>query len=76
MVITLDADLAAALTEQARKQGVAPELLAAKALRERFLPAPPTIESHEEWMRGLLEAASDCGVVPPPEAFTSEGLYD
>ncbi len=40
MVITLGHDLEAALNDQARKQGVSPELLALDALRERFLARP------------------------------------
>ncbi len=38
MVITLGPDLEAALNDLARQQGVAPEELALKALRDRFLP--------------------------------------
>ena len=38
MVITLTPDLASALTDAARKQGVAPETLALNVLRERFVP--------------------------------------
>ena len=42
MVITLGPELEAALNEQARHQGVAVEVLALDALRERFLaPASP-----------------------------------
>ena len=37
MTLTLEVDLEAALNEQARRQGVAAEVLAVKALREHFL---------------------------------------
>ena len=76
MVITLGPDLEAALNDQALKQGVAPEVLALNALRERFLPRALPIEPRDEWERGLLEAASDCGVALSNEAVSSEGLYD
>ncbi len=75
MVITLGPELEAALNEQARRQGVAPEVLALKALRERFLAAAK-LQPRDEWERGLLEAARDCGVSLPNSAFSSEELYD
>lgn len=75
MVITLGPELEAALNEQARRQGVTPEVLALNALRERFLTAPP-IQPRDEWERRLLGAATDCGVSLPHEAVSSEGLYD
>jgi hypothetical protein len=40
MVIHLGPDLEAALTDLARQQGIAPEVLALYALRERFLGQP------------------------------------
>jgi hypothetical protein len=76
MVITLGPDLEAALTDLARKQGVAPEVLAVNALRERFLRPPPPIEPRDEWERRLLEAATDCGVSLSNEALSREELYD
>ena len=50
MVITLDPELEAALNEQARRQGVAPEVLALNALRERFLAAA-RLQPRDEWER-------------------------
>jgi hypothetical protein len=76
MVITLGPDLEAALNDQARKQGVAPEVLALNALREHFLPRALPIEPRDEWERGLLEAASDCGVSLSNEDLSRENLYD
>lgn len=61
MVITVEPDLAAALNDVARKKGLAPEALALSALRDRFL-APSRLQPRDEWERGLLAAASDCGV--------------
>lgn len=75
MVITLDADLEAALKELARRQSVSPEVLAVSALRERFL-SPAALQPRDEWERGLLEAGRDCGVSLPDSALSSEGLYD
>lgn len=74
MVITLDPELAAALRERARRQGINPETLALNALRERFVASVP--EPRDEWERRLLSAASDCGVSLSNEAVSSEGLYD
>jgi hypothetical protein len=59
MIITLGPDLAAILSDWARKQGISPEELAIKALRERFLVPGPRVQPRDEWGRGLLAAASD-----------------
>jgi hypothetical protein len=75
MVLTVGPDLETALNDLARKQGVAPEVLAMQALRERFL-APAMIQPGHEWERRLRSAASDCGVSLSNEAVSSEGLYD
>ena len=72
MVITLGPELEAALHEQARQLGVSPEVLALRALRERFLPFA-ALQLRDEWERGLLEAARDCGVSLPDSALSSEG---
>ena len=76
MVITLDKELEAALTEPARREGLAPEDLAVKALRERFLQSVVASESRDDWERRLRQAASDCGVSLPDSAVSSEGLYE
>lgn len=76
MVITLGPDLEAALNDLARKQGIAPEVLALNALRERFLATARQIQPRDEWERRLLEAATDCGVALSDEAVSSEGLYE
>jgi predicted transcriptional regulator len=75
MVITLSPDLEAALSELARRQGVAPEVLALQVLRERLLAAA-ALKPRDEWERGLLEAARDCGVSLPDSSLSSEALYD
>ena len=76
MVITLGPDLTAVLNDLARKQGVAPEALAENALRERFLIPAAMVQPRDEWGRGLLAAATDCGVSLSNEAISSEGLYE
>jgi len=76
MVITLEPDLEAVLREAARKQGVAPEVLALTALRGRFLVQTQQLQPRDEWERGLLDAARDCGVSLPNSALSGEGLYD
>ncbi len=76
MVITLGPELEAALNEAARQQGVAPEALALKVLRERFLAMATPLEPRDEWERGLLSAARPWGISLPDAALSSEGLYD
>jgi hypothetical protein len=75
MVITLDPELEAALNESARRQGIAPEVLALKTLRERFL-TPALLEPRDEWERGLRAAATDCGVSLSNEALSRDEMYD
>jgi hypothetical protein len=76
MVITLGPELEVALNEAARRQGVTPEVLALNALRERFVGLASSLQPRDEWERGLLEAARDCGVSLSNSALSSEGLYD
>ncbi len=76
MVINLPPLLEAALNEQARRRGVAPEMLALDALRERFLLSVTPIEPQDEWERRLFGAALDCGVSVPDSALSSDGLYE
>jgi hypothetical protein len=76
MVINLTPQLEAALSEQARRRGVEPEVLALDALRERFLPKAPLVEPRDDWERSLFEAAIDCGVSVPDSTLSSDGLYE
>lgn len=75
MVITLDNELESAILEHAQQQGVAPESLAIDALREKFLAAA-ALQPRDEWERGLLAVARECGVSLPDSALSSEALYD
>jgi hypothetical protein len=76
MLINLTPQLEAALGEQARRRGVAPEVLALDALRDRFLPKASPIEPLDDWERQLFEAALDCGVSVPDSALGSNELYE
>jgi len=76
MVITLGPELETALSDLAEKQGVPPESLALDVLRDRFLTDSNRLQPCDEWERGLLEAAQDCGVSLPDSALSSDGLYD
>ena len=76
MMITLAPDLEVALNDLARQQGVAPEVLAHNALRERFVGPALRVQPRDEWERRLLEAATNCCVALSHEAVSSEGLYE
>jgi hypothetical protein len=75
MEIHLTPELEAALNQAAGQQGVAPEAVVIHTLKERFLPGLK-IQPRDEWERGLLDAARDCGVSLPDSALTSDALYD
>lgn len=75
MEITLDSDLDTAVREVARRQGVSPESLVVNVLRHQFLTST-VLQPRDEWERGLLAAARDCGVSLPDSAVSSEGLYE
>jgi hypothetical protein len=76
MIVTLGPELEAAVKEQARRQGLSPEVLALNALRERFLGTASPVPSQDEWERRLRGLAKDCGVSLPDAAVSSEGLYE
>jgi hypothetical protein len=75
MVITLPPQLEAALTEQARRRGVAPEALALDVLRRHLVPVAPPVPA-DDWERRLFAAATDCGVSVPDAALSSDVLHD
>jgi hypothetical protein len=72
MVISLDPELEAALTAVASRCGVAPEVLALDALRDRFLGTAGRLQPQHEWERQLLGLTKDCGVSLPDSAFRRE----
>jgi hypothetical protein len=76
MTITLGPELAAALSEAARRQGVAPDVLAVNILRERFLASSSVFQPRDEWERRLLGLARNCGVSLSDDALSREQLYE
>jgi hypothetical protein len=76
MIIELGPELEAALNEIARQQGIAPEVVAMNALRERFLAPTALLVPRDEWERRLLALGKDCGVSLPNSALSREELYD
>ncbi len=76
MVITLDPGLESALNESARRRGSTPEEVAIEILRGQLIAPVAVVVPHDEWERRLLGAATDCGVSLPPEALTSDGMYE
>ncbi len=76
MVITPDPELESALKEVARRQGIAPEILALNALRERFLASAPPGGPRKDLEQRLRAVAQDCGVSLPHSALTSDELYE
>ncbi len=76
MVITLPPELESALNEMARRRGVAPEILALDVLRDRLNALRRMVEPRDEWERLVIQTGTNCGVSPPHEALSSEGLYE
>ena len=76
MVLTIGPELEAALNKAASQRGVPPAELALATLREQFLLAAPALPPRDDWEKGLLEGARDCGVSLPDSALSSEALYD
>ena len=81
MVVILPPDIAHALCVMANEQKTPLELLVWKALREKY-NLPPGDKPDEwwlprdEWERDILSMGVNTGVSPPPDAFSSEDLYD
>lgn len=76
MTITLGNDLEAALKEAAQRQGVAPDVLAERVLRERFLIPTAAIQPQDEWERRLLGLARNCGVSLSDASLSRDALYE
>ena len=76
MVITLTPELEDALKELASREGIAPDVLALKILRERLIALVQPVEPRDEWERLIIQAGTDCGVSLPHEALGSEGLSE
>src|SRR5436309_10879793 len=69
MVLTLDPQLAAALNEMVRQQGIPAKTLAIKVLRDRFLGPARVAEPRDDWERRRRAVAADCGVSMPDAAL-------
>lgn len=76
MEINFTPQLEAALNEEARRRGVAPEIVALDALCDRIIPKVPAIEPRDAWERKLFGSAIDCGASVPDSALSSDGLYE
>lgn len=76
LVISLPADLEAALTTVAKQKGVAPEVLVVDALRDRFAGPARAIEPRDDWEWLILQAGTNCGVSLPDAPLSSKGLYE
>jgi hypothetical protein len=76
MVITLSPDLEVPLYELARRQGVAPEALALKAIRDCIIALTRKYEPRDDWERMIAELGTNCGVSLPDSVLSSEGLYE
>jgi hypothetical protein len=76
MVITLTPELETTLNELARRQGVAPETLALKALRDCLISLTKKHEPRDEWERMIVAVRTNCGVSLPHSALSSDGLYE
>jgi hypothetical protein len=75
MTVTVPPNLESAFVEQARRRGVDPDALAADIFLRHLRPVSPSVPT-DEWERGLLAAARDCGVSLPHSAWSSEGIYE
>jgi hypothetical protein len=64
------------LNQAALRRGVAPELLALDALRQRFLHSAVPAVPHDEWELRLLGMARECGISLPDTALSRQALYD
>ena len=71
MVITLSAELEAAVKQVASQRGVPPEVLALNVLRDRFLGTATPPLPRDDWERQLLGLAKNCGVSLPNWAVSS-----
>lgn len=76
MTITLNPDIAAALTERAKEKGISPEDLIETTLREQLALRIAETEPGDDWEKLIIEIGADCGVSLPDAALSSESLYE
>jgi len=76
MVIRFDPELETVLQASAHRRGQTIENIVIDALRERFLINLVSLLPMDIWEKQLLSTGVDCGVTLPPEAVTSDGIYE
>lgn len=76
MTIGMLPELKAAIQEEARKQGINPEVVAFNALYERFVGKPSPLEPRDDWERQMLSLPIDCGVSLSDETLRRESMYE
>ena len=80
MTITLTPDLEKVVLQEAHEQGITPEAVVLKAIRDKLGRGPSElariIEPRDEWERRLLSVGTSCGVSISDQALSSEGLYE
>ena len=76
MTITLPPDLESAVVQRARENGISAEALVISAVRAQMDESPRLPQPRDDWERLVLSLGTNCGVSLPPEALTSEGLYE
>ena len=74
MTVTLSPELEAALADRAQQWGLPPEVVASEILARHLLPGH--FVPRDEWERGLVAAATDCGVSLTDEQLSREVIYD
>lgn len=80
MVIQIKPPLENRIKDEAARQGIPAETLAFNIMNERFSIVPTystqTSSSHDDWLRLLRSATSDCGTSLSDEAVSRENMYD
>ncbi len=76
MVIQIKPPLENQIKDEAARQGIPAELLAFNIMNERFSIVPTNSSSHDDWLRLLRSATSDCGISLSDEAVSRENMYD
>jgi hypothetical protein len=75
MTVTVPPHLVSTFVEQARRQGVDPDALAADIFLRHLHPTKQPVPT-DDWERGLLAVARNCGVSLPDSAVSSVGIYE
>jgi uncharacterized protein (UPF0210 family) len=80
MVIQINPPLENRIKDEAARQGIPAETLAFNIMNERISIVPtnstPASNSHDDWLKLLRSASSDCGTSLSAEAVSRENMYD